>query len=266
MGWKVSAQKSTLRRMFADPKQSSALSRQCICQQINVSYGDHGEELINVTYVGDTLLASKVTGDDNVPRGQITFSVDLTPRNASHALEPLKLSLDQSSTTTATKLARYAGKGQVAKRGFVDHKYIDGQLVMFDKHFSFVWVPIRHHVLFRRPSPQQILSMLRDPIAREDELENVKNHLARCYEMDMTDSLARQASHDRYDDEPLRRIAFTADLKSLEDRLKAAQEDQHRNSFWSAFNLSKYFDGMHDKNNKKSNTSARNNRIDEQKA
>ena len=35
--------------------------------------------MINVTYVGDTLIAFKVTGDKNVPRGEITFQADLTP-------------------------------------------------------------------------------------------------------------------------------------------------------------------------------------------
>jgi len=34
-------------------------------------YGSHGYELINITYVGDTLIATKVTGDKNVPRGEV---------------------------------------------------------------------------------------------------------------------------------------------------------------------------------------------------
>jgi Cyclin D1 binding domain len=37
-------------------------------------YGSHGYELINVTYVGDTLVATKVTGDKNVPRGEVSFA------------------------------------------------------------------------------------------------------------------------------------------------------------------------------------------------
>jgi hypothetical protein len=35
-------------------------------------YGSHGYELINVTYAGDTLVATKVTGDRNVPRGEVS--------------------------------------------------------------------------------------------------------------------------------------------------------------------------------------------------
>jgi hypothetical protein len=36
-------------------------------------YGSHGYELINITYSGDTLVATKVTGDRNVPRGEVCF-------------------------------------------------------------------------------------------------------------------------------------------------------------------------------------------------
>jgi hypothetical protein len=42
-------------------------------------YGSHGFEMINVTYVGDHLVAFKVTGDQNIPRGEVTFSADLSP-------------------------------------------------------------------------------------------------------------------------------------------------------------------------------------------
>lgn len=35
-------------------------------------YGANGYELINVTYVGDTLVATKLTGDRNVPRGEVS--------------------------------------------------------------------------------------------------------------------------------------------------------------------------------------------------
>lgn len=200
------------------------------------SYGDHGQELVNVTYVGDTLIASKVTGDVNVPRGQVSFTADLSPRNSS-ALEPLTLSVDQSSTKAA-KLARYPGQGQVAKPGFVDHKYIHGQLVMFDRHFSFVWVPTRHHVLFRRPTPEQTLLLLRDTIAKEDELENMRDHLQRCFSMDMTDSLARQHQLDEEDTMEFRRITLQKDLDEMDNK-------NNRFNFWGGFKWTRsYLDGV----------------------
>ena len=200
------------------------------------SFGEHGHELINVTYVGDTLLAAKVSGDENVPRGQVSFTADLAPKNES-VLEPLRLSLDQSSST-ATKLPRFPGKGQVAKPGFVDHKFVDGQLVMFDAHFSFVWIPTRHHVLFRRPTPEQIISLLRDPISKEDEVENMRSHVERCFGMDMTESLARQESN-ALDSEPFRRIPTKEDLKLFEQEATGSR----RFNFWNGFRWSKYFDG-----------------------
>jgi len=42
-------------------------------------YSDDGYEMINVTYQGDVLVAQKVTGTKNVPKGQATFRVDLSP-------------------------------------------------------------------------------------------------------------------------------------------------------------------------------------------
>jgi hypothetical protein len=35
--------------------------------------------MINVTYSGDHLIAYKVTGDQNIPRGHISFTADLSP-------------------------------------------------------------------------------------------------------------------------------------------------------------------------------------------
>jgi Cyclin D1 binding domain len=216
------------------------------------SYGEScGDVLINVTYVGDTMLAAKVTGEENVPRGELTFTVDLTPRNDS--LDPLKLRVGPTSEAT-TRLPRYYGRGQVAKRGFADHKFVEGQLVMFERHFSFVWVPIRHHVLFRRPTPEQTLTLLRDQLAKEDELENVREYLRRCFQMDMTDALASQASLNRedyfYGQDPLRRISTVAELEGMDRQLMGIEKESwfQRNPFWHAINF--LTDGLLDKNRK----------------
>ena len=39
--------------------------------------------MVNITYVGDTLIARKVTGDENVPAGEISFQADLSPPDVS---------------------------------------------------------------------------------------------------------------------------------------------------------------------------------------
>ena len=40
--------------------------------------------MINATYSGDQLIAYKVTGDKNIPRGKVSFTADLS----SHADDP----------------------------------------------------------------------------------------------------------------------------------------------------------------------------------
>lgn len=77
----------------------------------------------------------------------------------------------------------------------------------------------RHHVLFRRPTPEQTLSLLRDVIAKEDEIQNMRDHLARCLDMDMTQALAR--FHANEGSEPFRRIKLQQELEEMENRIKS---------------------------------------------
>jgi len=120
-----------------------------------IRYGSHGYEMINVTYVGDTLIAFKVTGDKNVPRGEITFQADLTPpavrnfrggrRKSDEAqekpLEPIMLTEKAASKWGTRQLPRYRGLGQVAETDFQNKKWMDGQLIIIgEEYFSFAWV------------------------------------------------------------------------------------------------------------------------------
>ena len=184
-------------------------------------YGENDLQLVNITYRGDTLVATKTTGDTNVPRGQTSFTADFSPPRH----------------TNDTAVTRYQGQGQVAQNGFVQHKYVNGHLLLqedsiytsdtgcYDR-FSFVWYAERQHkVVFQRPLPHQTLNLLRDTLSREDELENMRTHLTRCLDLDATDALARLHAGKllEEDDEPFRRIKR---LKELEDEQQ--QEDKER--------------------------------------
>lgn len=136
--------------------------------------------MINVTYSGDTtLIATKVTGDKNVPKGETTFTVDLTPRiatNNQHAthLEPIELDEKAQRQWGKKFLPRHSGKGQVASENFANAQWMEGQMILVGRFFSFAWVPIGHQIFFGRPSSELTIKMMRE--AREEEFK--RDHVA----------------------------------------------------------------------------------------
>lgn len=134
--------------------------------------------MINVTYQGDLMIAYKVTGDKNVPRGEITFQVDLnplhqkavdetfgdpSPTQSVEQLQPISLTAEAAKKWGTTQLPRHAGLGQVAEAGFKMNQWMEGQLIIIGKeYFSFAWVPIEQQIFFGRPSPELALKMLRE--------------------------------------------------------------------------------------------------------
>lgn len=141
-------------------------------------YGQHGYEMINVTYHGDLLIAYKVTGDKNVPRGEITFQVDLNPLKKKvvgvdssgdpsphmvEQLQPISLTESAAKKWGTSQLPRHKGLGQVAEAGFKKNQWMEGQLIIIgEEYFSFAWVPIEQQIFFGRPSPELALKMLRE--------------------------------------------------------------------------------------------------------
>lgn len=125
-------------------------------------YGEHGYEMINVTYANDSLIATKVTGDKNVPKGQVTFSSNLAPTEEGiKDLSPIDLSDFASKQWGQKQLIRFPGKGQVALDDFGDNQYVDGQLIVVGEYFSFAWKPLGQIIFFGRPSPELTLKMLK---------------------------------------------------------------------------------------------------------
>lgn len=163
----------------ADKYRLQAAEARLVIPQLNMhglwvgKYGDHGFEMINITYAGDTLIATKVTGDQNVPKGEVTFTVDLSPHIHSArgmlSLEPIELNARAARQWGKKFLPRYQGRGQVAAEGFTNAKWLEGQLILVGRFFSFAWVPIGHQVFFGRPSSTLTLKMLREQ--KEDELK-----------------------------------------------------------------------------------------------
>eukprot|EP00980_Cylindrotheca_fusiformis_P011863 scaffold2817_cov130-Cylindrotheca_fusiformis.AAC.18 len=169
-------------------------------------YGHNGYEMINVTYQGDHLIAYKVTGDKNVPKGEITFQVNLSPLQpkrvgsdgspqSDQRLQPIKLTEKAANKWGTTQLPRYRGLGQVAEPGFTNRQWMDAQLIIIgEDYFSFAWVPIETQIFFGRPSPELALKMMRksgstssfglktwsNPPSMNDEVEVLKEYVSSC--------------------------------------------------------------------------------------
>lgn len=164
-------------------------------------YGDHGYEMINVTYTGDILTAYKVTGDKNVPKGEITFEADLNPLKlgqdgkTAKELKPIKLTEGAAKKWGTSQLPRYAGTGVVAEEGFINTQLMNGQLIIIgSEYFSFAWLPISHQIFFGRPSAELSLKMLREagtstimgtgspPPDIDDDVSALRAYAGRCLE------------------------------------------------------------------------------------
>lgn len=166
-------------------------------------YSEDGYEMINVTYQGDVLMAEKVTGTKNVPRGQATFQVDLSPQGGvvgmigsastyhdrqqqqqqHQVLSPIELGDSAAKQWGCRYLPRFAGQGQVAAEGYHDSQWIDGQLIMVNEYFSFAWLPIGHQVFFGRPTPELILKLMKEETKKEAAGEgSARAFLEKCWE------------------------------------------------------------------------------------
>ncbi|KAL3780323.1 hypothetical protein ACHAWO_010110 [Cyclotella atomus] len=160
-------------------------------------YGKHGFEMINVTYSGDQLIAYKVTGDQNIPRGHISFVVDLSPPGSySDMMEDEQ---DGSFGSYCVDLPRYPGRGQAAEPNYENPQYLEGQLVVIGPgdYFSFAWIPLEHQIFFGRPSPELTLKMLREggspsltagmggpvPLLEDGNVRAMTDYLFRCMEI-----------------------------------------------------------------------------------
>jgi len=126
------------------------------------TYPNHGEELIRVRYDGDTLFATKVTGDEHVPAGEVTFRAELATPCEPDAkgietegdmvgvrVEVVSLSAD--GAPQQRDVERYNGEGRIAAKGFQHAHYVTGQLFLMDTDvIGFLWLPLGTLVVFNR--------------------------------------------------------------------------------------------------------------------
>jgi hypothetical protein len=180
----------------AQDHRDKAMNARSHCVQFNFEglwigkYGDQGFQMVNVTYIGDTLIARKVTGDRTVPSGEISFQVDLRPPRQMNSLEEnhqrnlpnLQISEKASKKWGNRELQRFKGLGQVSESS----QWLEGQIVIVDEnYFSFSWLPIGVQIFFGRPSPDMQLKMMQEAMekqADENPVDASVEHLMRCFE------------------------------------------------------------------------------------
>lgn len=85
-----------------------------LCGEWIGHYRGHPEQVIKFEMSGSWLIATKITGDDHVEGGMVTFKADLANNGI--------------------------GLGQVAEKEFKNSCWVAGQLVVIDKqHAQFTW-------------------------------------------------------------------------------------------------------------------------------
>lgn len=134
------------------------------------NYPNHGDAYVRLHYAGDELFATKVTGDEHVPAGEITFRADLTapcadtpptPRpDAPDELVGVRvevISVGSDGTSEQRAVERFEGEGRIAARGFKHDHYVPGQLFLMDTDvIGFLWAPLGIFVVFSRVEADEL--------------------------------------------------------------------------------------------------------------
>jgi len=122
-------------------------------------YPHHGEETIRIRYAvgnSDMLIATKVTGDEHVPKGEITFRVELLSKPSTSPLCKVVRTLSDGDAVHERDVQRFPGQGRIAEKGFAHPQYVDGEFFLMDVDmFGFLWTPMGSLITFTRVDPRE---------------------------------------------------------------------------------------------------------------
>jgi len=141
------------------------------------NYPNHGDEFVRLHYQGDQLFATKITGDEHVPAGEITFQADLaapadlweelggpgrglnTPSSDGAGVRVEVLALSADGGHEPREVEQFHGQGRIAARGFRHPHFVPGQLFLMDDDvIGFLWLPIGTFVVLSRVPEDEELS------------------------------------------------------------------------------------------------------------
>lgn len=146
------------------------------------TYSVHGLEIISLLYEDDRnkVKAIKITGDPNVPAGEITFRADLPycmnldldiqrTLGDIERIEPSLSDLDWNELSPHQPfvipsgcygshsqlpdhcLARFHGFGQIAGTGYQNPSYVPGHWIIFNEDlFGFLWISLESISIYHR--------------------------------------------------------------------------------------------------------------------
>ena len=151
------------------------------------AFGPHGAEIVRIVRgrYGDELgedsnciTGIKLTGDANVPAGAASFRAKIDEENK---LPKLTVNGLQTYPEELGVVARYKGQGRVAKPGFEDASWTDGELLVLDgkggqltggAELGFVWaVPNERRLLI-------LFTSLKLPSDLRDDMNDNNNNVS----------------------------------------------------------------------------------------